>query len=156
MIGEGSHVVVDGESHPLDIPSGMQSGLKIIHPFTVIADGLFEATIDFDAQRSVHQTGMGQYKLMPVIRMVENHLAGSIHGIVVPSAAVVMTMVGTDTVQTYPHPATGAFHLPMLPAGLYDVTLQPLVDAYVDSVITDVDVVAGQSTDLGLIELPTP
>lgn len=31
----------------------------------------------------------------------------------------------------------------MLPAGLYDVTLQPLVDAYLDSVVTGVEVMAG-------------
>src|SRR5262245_24662193 len=29
VLGEGSNVVVDGETHPLTVPSGMTSGLKL-------------------------------------------------------------------------------------------------------------------------------
>ena len=156
MIGEGSHVMLGGEAFPLDIPSGTKTGLKIVHEFVVAEDGLFEATLDFDAHRSVHRTGHGVYKLTPVIRMVEDSLAGAIRGTVVPAEAVVMTIAGEDSVVAYPRAETGEFHLSSLPAGLYDVTIQPLGEAYLDSVITGVVVQESKTTDLGLIELRTP
>lgn len=156
MIGEGCTVVVDGQTHPLIVPSGMQTGLKIVHGFTVIEDGLFEATLDFDAERSVHVTGNDQYMLKPVVRMVDHHDAGAIIGLVDPAASFVMTTAGEDTVICYADDVTGAWRLPMLPAGLYDVTIQPLLDAYLDSVVVGVEVTAGLTTDLGLIELRMP
>ncbi|NCQ35548.1 DUF4382 domain-containing protein [bacterium] len=157
LLGEGSNVVVDGETFPLFVPSGMQTGVKIGHDFTLGPDGVFEATLDFDATQSVHRTGKGQYMLKPVIRVVassgDTAERGAIVGVVMPSASVVMTMVGADTVRAEPYPESGAYRLAMLPVGTYTVTIMPLLNAYGDSVITGVGVEAGMETDLGLVAL---
>lgn len=70
LVGEGSNVVVDGVTHDLVTPSGMQSGIKVIGGFDVPEGGTLDLTIDFDAAKSVVLTGNGTYILKPVIRIV--------------------------------------------------------------------------------------
>ena len=156
MIGTGSNVVVDGEVHPLDIPSGTQSGLKLNHQFDIEADVLYELTLDFDASRSIHVTGNGQYQLRPVIRVIANIVSGSISGIVSPASAnaFVSTVAGLDTVTTYANVTSGGFTLMALPAGLYAVAIHSGNSAYADSTLTGVTVVAQQNTNIGTIALP--
>ena len=56
---------------PLRIPSGEQTGIKLIHPFTVVEDGVTSVTLDFDAEASVrHNRGQG-YRLKPTIRVID-------------------------------------------------------------------------------------
>ena len=55
---------------PVEIPSVYQTGIKLIHPFEIIAGETIELTIDFDAEKSIVKTGNGSYKLMPVIKIV--------------------------------------------------------------------------------------
>lgn len=66
-IGKDSNVVVDGVTHPLVVPSGAQSGLKLIHDFTVTPNAAANLTLDFDAAKSVSQTGDGTWHLKPTI-----------------------------------------------------------------------------------------
>src|SRR5204863_9400317 len=47
-------VVVDGMTKPLIVPSGAQSGLKLIAAFDVKPGQLTVLTLDFDASSSVH------------------------------------------------------------------------------------------------------
>ena len=70
LVGEGSNVVVDGVTHDLEIPSGLQSGIKVIGGFDVPEGGTLDMTIDFDAAKSIVLTGSGKYSLKPVIRIV--------------------------------------------------------------------------------------
>jgi hypothetical protein len=155
MVGQGSNVVVEGQTYPLGIPSGMQTGIKLNHPFVIAEDALYEATLDFDADRSIHMTGMGTYMLRPVIRVVVNRTSGSIIGRVEPALALaaVSTVAGMDTVVVFADPVTGDFELPLLPAGIFDVAVTPTAGAYQDTVITGVAVIAGQVTDLGAVVL---
>ena len=55
---------------PVEIPSADQTGIKLIHPFEIIAGETIELTIDFDAEESIIKTGNGSYKLNPVIKIV--------------------------------------------------------------------------------------
>ena len=55
---------------PVEIPSVYQTGIKLIHPFEIIAGETIELTIDFDAEKSIIKTGNGSYKLNPVIKIV--------------------------------------------------------------------------------------
>jgi hypothetical protein len=155
LLGEGNAVIVDGVERSLRVPSGMTSGLKLNHPFDIREGGLYEATLDFDASRSIHQNGQGDYILQPVIRIAWHVISGSILGIVSPAEAnaEVWTVAGDDTVSTFADGATGFFKLVSLPAGIYDVTIASTAGAYADTVIAPVGVVAGQETDLGIIEL---
>jgi hypothetical protein len=69
---EGHHVTVDGAPAPLKVPSGYQSGIKIIGNWDVTSCSRTAVTIDFDGNKSIwyHPTGQGeQWILRPVIRV---------------------------------------------------------------------------------------
>ena len=80
----------DGSVHPLFIPSGNQSGLKLIRGFTIGAGSTHNFTIDFDLRKSViHPPGLGDpYLLKPVLRLVNNLEVGTIDGTVATALIV--------------------------------------------------------------------
>ena len=77
-----SHITVNGAQCEMRIPSGDETGLKLIRGFTVGVGTITDFTIDFDLRKSVirppGQSGMteecdGQvYMLKPVMRVVDN------------------------------------------------------------------------------------
>jgi uncharacterized protein DUF4382 len=69
VVGDGSNVVVQGVSHPIQIPSGMETGIKLVGSFDVPAGGTIQVTLDFDAAHSIVQKPDGSYLLKPVIRV---------------------------------------------------------------------------------------
>ena len=57
---------------PLKIPSGFQTGIKLVHRFVVEAGKIKELVLDFDADRSVVKAGnSGKYILKPTIKVFE-------------------------------------------------------------------------------------
>jgi hypothetical protein len=146
-------VVEEGMTYPLEIPSGMQTGIKLNHPFSIPAGGVVELTLDFDADRSVILTGAGNYQLQPVIRVQATTASGSISGIALPLDAQlsVYTTVGSDTVASYPDAGTGYFKLMALPEGSYTVSFKPANAAYEEMAISGVEVLPGQDTGLGVV-----
>jgi len=80
----------DGSVHPLFIPSGNQTGLKLIRGFTIGAGSTNNFTIDFDLRKSVvNPPGLGDpYLLKPVLRLVNNLEVGTIDGTVATSLIV--------------------------------------------------------------------
>jgi hypothetical protein len=155
LLGENNTVVVNGQPHNLDIPSGSQSGLKLNHPFDIADGTIYAVTLDFDADRSIHQTGNGRYKMKPVIRLIVNNLSGSLGGIVEPidARAMAMALSGEDTVIAYADTLSGEFTFPMLIAGSYDLEFSATAGSYRDSTIAGVVVTAGQHTDVGTVVL---
>ena len=96
-----SYIKIDDNSvHELSIPSGSESGLKIIGGLEVIANTPTSMTIDFDLRKSVVMTGTGEYKLKPVLKLMDDSEVGAIEGIVELSAL-------TDDDCTDEDPATG-------------------------------------------------
>jgi hypothetical protein len=152
-IGDGSHVIVDGSRHDLEIPSGSQSGLKLNHQFRIEEDVTYELLLDFDAEKSIIEKGNGEYRLKPVIRAIANATSGSISGIVNPTSAQVFALTDPDTVAHTHSDTSGYFKLIALPAGLYSVHIVADDATYADTTFSDVAVLAGQTTDLGTIEL---
>lgn len=87
-----SYVDVDGMICPLYIPSGAQSGLKVIKDITVTANGVSDYTLDFDVRKSITAPpGLGadagtmemctqNYVMKPVIRIVDTTETGTITG----------------------------------------------------------------------------
>lgn len=68
VLGSDNSIKKDGESYPLTIPSGSESGLKIkMHK--VLSGGTADITIDFDAALSIHSEPSG-YKLLPVVKVL--------------------------------------------------------------------------------------
>jgi hypothetical protein len=153
-LGAGSELVVDGVTYPLVVPSGMQSGYKLVGEFDVPADGLVDLALDFDAGRSIVQTGAGQYKLKPTVRVLPFVSAGTIRGHLLPegTAAEVYAIVGADTIATTLPGSDGRFALTPLAAGIYDVAVHPAA-GYRDTTLAGVAVVAQHDTDLGDIQL---
>jgi hypothetical protein len=152
-LGAGSNVVVDGVAHPLTVPSGMQSGYKLIGEFNVPSGGQVELTLDFDAARSIVQTGNGLYMLRPTCRVIVNP-TGAITGRLLPAgaAATIFAIAGADTAQSSAAGADGHFTLGMLLGGTYSVAIHP-DSVYRDTTLSGVNVTAGQTTDVGAVQL---
>lgn len=155
LIGQGSNIVVDGITYPLEIPSGEQTGVKLNHSFEILSATLYELILDFDAERSIVQTGNGQYKLKPVIRVVPMIISGSISGRISPpvAAGYVYAISGSDTAGTISEPITGTFRLMALLHNTYRVEVFSALPVYNDTTITNVVVNTGQNTDLGTFTL---
>ena len=155
FIGDGSYVIDQGIKHDLEIPSGSQSGLKLIHQFTIESNKLYELLLDFNVEKSIVITGNGQYKLKPTIKVTPVVISGSISGQVLPLDAqpTIWTVYGTDTITTYTD-LQGQFKLMGLLQGFYDVNIIPLdTMVYRDTVITGVQVIANQETDIDTVTL---
>jgi len=84
----------DGSVHPLTIPSGDESGLKLVHGFTVAVGGAVDFTIDFDLRRSIVLAN-GKYILKPVLRIMDGLDTGRIHG-TVTNTLMIGTLAITD------------------------------------------------------------
>lgn len=156
-LGAANSVVIGGVSSALKVPSGMQSGYKLIGEFDVPANELVDIGLDFDAQRSIHQTGNGKWMLKPVCRTFVIPLTGGIAGSVVPDtvATVVYAIQVPDTIATTETDVNGHFVLSLLPPGTYSVHLAPIHQDFEPVVVDGVVVTAGHITDLGLVTLPS-
>lgn len=68
VLGDNNSIKIDTTVYPLTIPSGGESGLKIKlnKNLQATADSVL---IDFDAALSIMQTGTGEYKLKPVLKI---------------------------------------------------------------------------------------
>lgn len=154
LLADGSYVVEDGIAHPLTVPSGLQTGLKLTGTFVVPAGGTVEVGLDFDAARSIHVTGNGRHMLKPTVRVVPIALSGVITGLALPPGAGewAHAIAGDDTVASAVPEADGRFTLALLPPGVYTVAIEA-ADAYRDTSLAGVAVTAGGTTDLGAVEL---
>lgn len=154
---------------PLDTPSGQQSGLKILGPFTVTAGEINAIALDFDPSRAIVQNGAsGHYTLKPTgIRIVQmaNVLPtyGSLSGSVGPAAAWPTAVVSVYPLgSTVPiaagsvDPLDGAFRA-FVPAGDYTVRVSASGFAPFDSLAlvppVSYDVSLGADTAVGDIVL---
>lgn len=157
ILGDMNTVMVDSVLHDLEVPSSMNTGIKLIHGFDIETDALYQVTLDFDADKSVHQTGNGQYKMKPTIRVIVDRISGGLEGVVLPveARAMIWTVAGDDTVTAWADTLTGAFGFPMLEQGSYDLNIAETAGAYRDTVLSGVAVTAGQVTDVGTVTLVT-
>jgi hypothetical protein len=151
---------------PLETPSGMQSGIKLIHQFTVGSGQRVDLLLDFDACKSIVQTGNATYKLKPVIKVIPFVLNG-IEGFVDPSLLTSNVMVSAQVngeivratvpnTNPNPDPNRGKFFLARLTAGVnYDVVIT--ADGHATAVIAAVPVPSSTSiTIVSTINAPIP
>jgi len=152
-LGAGSNVVVDGVTHPLTVPSGLQSGYKLVGEYDVPAGGLLELALDFDAARSIVLTGSGTYMLKPTVRVMPIHTAGSITGQVQPDS-VTTSVYAIQSADTLGSAVTsgGFFTISLLPAGTYSLAFHPS-SAYRDTTLSNIIVNAGAATSVGTVQL---
>ena len=155
ILGDDNTVTVDGETYNLQTPSAQQSGLKLNIDAEIEDGETFALLIDFDAARSIVEQGNGNYLLKPVIRAVNLEETGSIIGNVQPTDfnTNVLAVMDGDTVTSTITAENGDFEIIGLTEDTYEVVFDPSSDNYQDSTQTDVEVSAGEETDLGTIEL---
>jgi hypothetical protein len=77
VLGDDNTIVVDGVETSLSTPSAEQTGIKLTGSFDVSSSRLTVIKLDFDAQKSVIQTGEGQYKLKPTVSADVEYLVSS-------------------------------------------------------------------------------
>jgi hypothetical protein len=145
VLGENNTVMVDSVVYALKTPSAQQSGLKLQVHEELVGGESYAYVIDFMVDKSVHQTGNGKYMLKPVIRVFTEAITGAISGIAQPAEArpVITAMSDVDTVSTYADTVSGTFMIRGLAEGNYKLEFIPL-DAYQDTVLTDITVLPGQ------------
>ncbi len=84
-----SYIEINGAQYPLVIPSGAQTGLKLVQGFTMTANQVANFTVDFMLQQSITAPpgltsggGTQDYLLKPALRLINNVQAGTISGTV--------------------------------------------------------------------------
>jgi len=152
-LGAGSNVIIDGVTHPLTVPSGLQSGYKLVGSFDVPAGGALNLALDFDAARSIVLTGSGTYLLKPTVRVLPVSTAGSITGHVLPEdvSTTVYAIQAPDTIGSA-LTSNGDFTVSVLPAGTYSLAFHPAT-AYRDTTLANVTVTSGTTTNVGTVSL---
>ena len=72
----------DGTVHGLQVPSGSETGLKLVSGFTVPSSGVVDYTIDFDLRKAITcPPGMAPACILkPAERLVDNTTVGNIQG----------------------------------------------------------------------------
>jgi hypothetical protein len=139
-----------GTEVALDTPSAAQSGLKLVHGFTVQPNTLVDLVLDFDACRSIVKRGnSGRYNLKPVVSVVPRTLTGIAGNVQTGLTGVTVSAQKNGVVLKATQPTSGGQFVlaPLDPAkGPYDVvfTGQNLTT----TVIAGVPVVADQPTML--------
>ena len=153
ILGENNSIVVDGITCELKTPSGQSSGYKVKMETIPLVHGVtYSLVLDFDVNSSVHPTGNDKYMLKPVVRGYLETAIGKLSGIISPvdGAYYVKVTNAIDTAGTYIDLTNGHFLVGTLNPGTYNVHFDAN-SGYLDKDIFPVDIVAGQTTDLGTI-----
>ncbi|HLF45648.1 MAG TPA: DUF4382 domain-containing protein [Chitinophagaceae bacterium] len=151
ILGTNNTVVIDNVSYPLSTPSADQSGLKLQVHQTLQAGVLYSVLLDFDANKSVIETGNGTYKLKPVIRTIETAISGSIKGQVTPAGTIASVTATSSSNVTYTSNtnSSGNYLVMGLPAGIYSITITPALPLS-PVTINNVSVTTGVTTNAGI------
>lgn len=124
-----------GIYHELKIPSGLQSGIKIVNGFDINANETTELILDFDAMRSVVKPGSeDKWLLKPTIKVLDTRddsiVRGAVAGIADETEAVLERVLvsaqtydpnADDVNQVLIHAST----LTDVPDGEYSIFIQP-------------------------------
>ena len=161
-----SATITDGTgTHPVTIPSGSQTGLKVLVDYDINAGNVTNVLLDFDVNHSFVSTGSGSFMLKPVVRGTVEVLSGTVTGTVtdksgpVQGATVSLTPTGQQPSSTDPSVLTlsdGTFKVWGVMPGSYtvNVTFTPSGGgtAETGSEVNET-VTANQNTDAGTINI---
>lgn len=102
-------VDTDGFEHEMKIPSGYQTGIKLVQSFDINENSTTELTFDFDAARSVVRAGnSGKYLLKPTVQVIDMGLAAVIGGTVTTMEEETPVGVGGALVSIQVYDSTAA------------------------------------------------
>ncbi len=105
-----SYVVDSTGQHNVTIPSGAETGLKLIQGYTMPVGGVADFTIDFVLSKSLiaPQGQAPDYLLKPVLRMVDNAQVGTITGTFQAATLSGQSSCGTRAPVAYLYPGANA------------------------------------------------
>ncbi|MEQ8623867.1 MAG: DUF4382 domain-containing protein [Vicingaceae bacterium] len=154
ILGDSNSIVVDGVEYPLTIPSGSQSGLKLLVNDDLIPNITYSLLLDFDAAKSIVKTGNGEYKLKPVIKVITEGIDGGIEGHLNPNTVPTMiyALNGADTAGGAIADSLGYFLINGLDSGTYNVIINPQTPYKKDTIQSNT-VNNGSILNLGTINL---
>jgi hypothetical protein len=154
VLGDNNTLKVDGETYDLETPSGQQSGLKVNVQQELLEGITYKILLDFDAAKSVVNTGSGAYILKPVIRSVTEATSGAINGLVDPAASTpaIYAIDGADTIATTYSDENGNFMLRGIAPGTYNVHFIP-ASGYQTKIVEDVLVTLGTVTNMQTVTI---
>ena len=122
-----SVVPTGGVETALVTPSAVQSGIKLVNQFDVVAGQRVDLLLDFDACKSIVTRGNGTYALKPVIKVIPfvlNGINGFVDTALLGSNVIVTAQQAGVIIQTTaPKAVTGEFFLSRLAPGNYDVAI---------------------------------
>jgi len=158
--GDASVLLTDGRKFNLKIPSGPQTGIKIsIDSPLLIESGLTaELLLDFDLEKSFNvqgnpdtPAGIKGFHFQPVLRAVNNTIAGRLAGMVKNDSAKVMenakVWLKKDTVLSSAFTkADGSYVLIGIPAGTYSAFATKT--GYDTVTVSNVKIITGNLTTL--------
>lgn len=147
---------------PLETPSAIRSGIKLINQFTVKSGQRVDLLLDFDACHSIVNTGSGKYILKPVIRIIPyvmNGIEGFVDTALLTEHLVVTAQLNGEIVRaTVPNnnanmpDLQGKFVLARLAPGNYDVVIT--ADNHAPAVISRVPVAETTRTPISTKSAP--
>jgi hypothetical protein len=77
------YLIEDGQVREMKVSSGYQTGIKLVHPFEIVAGLTTELILDFDVADSVVKAGnSGNYLLKPTIKVIGTHNRAVVSGMV--------------------------------------------------------------------------
>jgi len=143
----------------LETPSAVQSGIKLIHQFTVNSGQRVDLLLDFDACKSIVTRSNGTYALKPVIKVIpfeQNGIVGFVDKTLPNVVVSAQDNNGEIERATVPN-ADGKFFLAHLPAGTdvkYNVVIT--ADSHATAVISGAPVPSSTSiTVISTNDTPT-
>jgi hypothetical protein len=160
-------VTDDEGTHDVNIPSNVQTGVKVNINASVQPNTVTAVLLDFNVEKSLNKLGNGNYQLQPVIPAVLLDLAGTVTGTVTLNdlpvhGALIRAVytagpnypVGTE-VNTSTTAADGTFKVWALLPGTYTIeaTFTDETPTNYAASVTDVAVTQGNDTNVGTIAL---
>lgn len=152
VLGDNNTIMVDSVLYDLDVVAN--NVLKINLKQDIQAGQDYAFLLDFDAGKSIVETGNGKYKLKPVIRAIDASTSGAIRGYIDPAAckALVTASDASGSYSTFTKRPTGYFFIQGLAPGAYEIRIEPKAPCS-DTIITGIIVEIGRATDMGFIGL---
>ncbi len=101
-------IMADDTVRELKVPSGYQSGIKLVHGFDIANGGTTELILDFDAAASIVQAGKsGKWLLKPTIKIIGVVSSGSVSGSVTSDNQTPLPLAGVLLSAQQPNPNAG-------------------------------------------------
>jgi hypothetical protein len=154
ILGDNNTIVVNSKSSDLKTPSAQQSGLKLKVHEEFLQGVAYEYVIDFDAARSIVETGNGKFILKPVLKVFTKSVSGAVIGVVSPAKAkplIYAISAQLDSVSAHSDTISGKFMFNGLAEGTYKLNFLPQ-SPYKDTTLMNISVKTGLVTKLDTLK----